>query len=246
MLMACHLYSVWKSLDVTRNAEPEHGNVAMAPQDVMATRKRALELHMSVYEPWQSPDEQTLGWVVRNHERKRHCINDLSKINSQTPEPNDPTFVGNKNTGRQVLGNNNGQAVWVPDGSGKADDLNYKGWLRRLELYLVAEHLGGFKLFPDGSWVTPHQLNIYRSHVGQHVIHAKPNLQIPFKQAQQADMSIRGEWMKYVRMGKKLGEAIEMSIQFMHIKMTYNMQAPIPIPNSVTPSLTKGQINHLI
>ena len=31
-------------------------------------------------------------------------------------------------------------------------------------------------------------------------------------------MSIRGEWMKYVHMGKKLGEAIEMSIQFMHIK----------------------------
>ena len=52
MLMACHLYSVWKSLDVTRNAEPEHGNVAMAPQDVMATRKRALDQHMSVYEPW--------------------------------------------------------------------------------------------------------------------------------------------------------------------------------------------------
>ena len=31
MLMACHLYSIWRSLDVTRNAEPEYGNVSMAP-----------------------------------------------------------------------------------------------------------------------------------------------------------------------------------------------------------------------
>ena len=28
--------------------------------------------------------------------------------------------------------------------------------------------------------------------------------------------------------------------------MTYNVQAPGPLPNSISPSLTKGQINHLI
>ena len=96
MLMACHLYSIWRSLDVTRNAEPEYGNVSMAPQDVMATRKRALDQHMVVYEPWQSPDEQTLGWVVSNHPRKP-CW--PTWVSCQA-EPANPIYAGP--TGRHV------------------------------------------------------------------------------------------------------------------------------------------------
>ena len=69
------------------------------------------------------------------------------------------------------MANHNGQAVWVPIDDKKLEDINFKAWARRLQLYLIGEHLAGFKLFPDGSWVGQKEINIYWSHVGQHVLH---------------------------------------------------------------------------
>ena len=69
-------------------------------------------------------------------------------------------------------------------------------------------------------------------------------MQMPFRAAQRADLSIRGKWMELVREGKKLGEAIELSIQFMHVKMTYVMVSN-PAPSSGH-GLTEKQVNQMI
>jgi hypothetical protein len=244
-LICCHLYNAWRQLDKSLSAEETNVSFAITPQDKRFTSQKAEEIHSQVYTAWQSPDENTLGWLIRNYERKKYQVNDLSKVASQTAEPCDPTFVKNAGgQGKQVLSNEKGKAVWIPLDDAAMEHINYKAWLRRLDLYLVAEHLVGFKIYPDGTWVTPKQLNLYRSHVGQHVIHGPPSMQMPFRAAQRADLSIRGKWMELVREGKKLGEAIELSLQFMHVKMTYVM-----VSNPVSSGgngLTEKQVYQMI
>ena len=244
-LICCHLYNAWRQLDKSMAAEDVNVSYAITPQDKRFTTNKAEEVHHQAYTAWQSPDENTLGWLIRNYERKKFQVNDLSKVASQTAEPCDPTFVKNAGgQGKQVLSNEKGKAVWIPLDDAAMEHINYKAWLRRLDLYLVGEHLVGFKMYPDGSWVTPKQLNLYRSHVGQHVIHGPPSMQMPFRAAQRADLSIRGKWMELVREGKKLGEAIELSIQFMHVKMTYVMVSN-PAPSGGG-GLTEKQVNQMI
>ena len=246
-LICCHLYSVWKAVDRILTSEPEGHSIEISPADKEATRKALEDKHCCVYTQWQTPDVNTLGWLIRNVERKKYVVNDLTRVNSQTPEPCDPTHVGGSHPkGKQILANHNGQAVWVPADDKKMEDINFKAWARRLQLYLVGEHIAGFKLYPDGSWVSLKEINIYWSHVGQHVLHAPPSMQMPFKSAQRADLSIRGKWMEYLREGKKLGEAIQLTAQFMHVKMNY-VVAPTPAPTQPSSSgLSKSAIETLV
>ena len=56
----------------------------------------------------------------------------MIRINSQTPEPCDPTHVSlGKQTGKQALGNVNGQAAWAPADDKKPEDINCKALARR-------------------------------------------------------------------------------------------------------------------
>ena len=121
-LISCHLYSVWKAVDRVLTSEPEGHSLEISPADKEATRKAAADKHCVTYTQWQTPDVNTLGWIIRNVERKKFTVNDLTRVNSQTPEPCDPTHVGGERKGKQILANHNGQAVWVPIDDKKLED----------------------------------------------------------------------------------------------------------------------------
>ena len=69
-LICCHLYSVWKAVDRILTSEPDGHSIEISPADKEATRKALEDKHCCVYTQWQTPDVNTLGWVIRNVERK--------------------------------------------------------------------------------------------------------------------------------------------------------------------------------
>lgn len=242
-MWAVHLHSVWLAIHRTRGDQTADAiGVSMSPVKFMRAIQLAADVHKMDYTDWQIPDPSFMGWLERNYERARYQVHDLKSIKAHTNDPDDPLcYKADQQHQRYALtaaadGDKGAQFEPVDVHEG----LTYLTWQRKMDLNLNGEHLNGLLIDPTGNWVGSRHTNIYRTHYGRHVIHAHPSKRLDWKIAKAADIKIRREWMKYVREGKSLGEAIELSITMMNIFM----RSTDPIPRE--PSMSKAQIDQML
>ena len=242
LVQACQLYQVWTALHKKRSTESVTDQV-MNPLDIEAAQTTMKQRHMTEYTQYQTPDPATLGWQLRNYERGRYAVNDLAKVKSMCPQTVDGLATNPQP--QHVVAIDGGGKLGVTtdggnDGNGK-QNMSYQMWQRKIELLLAGEHLVGMKMRPDGSWVNPMHLNIYRSHLQQYVIFGPATLRMEFDLAKRADLQLRTHWMDKVRHGSTLGEAIMDSRQMMHVLIHYQLH-----PSKKEAELSKSAVANMI
>ena len=238
--MACHLHQIWLEIHKKRSNETATDSI-MSPVDIQTAMRNMWTHHHQHYTPWQTPDPGSLGWHCRNVERCRWQVNDLSKMKSSTSEPLDPlVHKDGQKKKLKLIAEGNEVQVADPDDPQKP---TYLQWQRKIDLEMVAHHITGFKFYPKGEWVSQKEINVYLSHLGQHIIHAPAALRMDYDLARRGDLMIRQEWMRHCKDGKKLGEAIMLSVPMMNIHIHYVTKVT---HNAPTAQLSREQIQKLI
>ena len=213
----------------------------MNPLDIQAAQESMKARHVTEYTQYQTPDPATLGWIIRNYERGRYAVNDLAKVKSMCPQTVDG--LATNPTPQQVVGVDGGGklSITTDGGQDSKQHMSYSLWQRKIELLLVGEHLVGMKMRPDGTWVNPMHINLYRSHLQQYVIFGPATLRMEFDLAKRADLQLRTHWMDKIRQGATLGEAILGSQQMMHVLIHYQVH-----PSKKEAELSKAAVANMI
>ena len=180
-------------------------------------------------------------------------VNDLSRVKSSTPEPNDKLHDSDRHEEKVITWTRDGQFREVH----KNEAPGYQVWQRKLMLYLYGELIIGMKLriqgtanSPTREWVTMSDILIYWAHICQHVIHAPNGMRMEFPQARMADLQYRQRLQDSIRSGRTLGEAIKDNMNTLMVLIHYNIPTQShdrpqqrqqnTRPNQNTPNRPKG------